>query len=129
MGFFKKTKNKETAEERVKRKLNTLAILLFLVTSYPMGYCVLWDGLLQEYIQQRQGMDNFCKVNGYNKATSHNTVGARLYVDYIQVECDKKIILNWYMESYCSKIDDKWGKCLDEDFIVNRDVGERKWIK
>ena len=103
-------------------KFNWVTFIFFIpIIAYPIGYCIMWDGLLQELIQRNQGMDNFCKLHGYNESTSYKSVGNTIFAYYIKVECDKKVILNWYMNSYCSKID-KWGECLEEDFIVNRDM-------
>jgi hypothetical protein len=106
------------------KKFNLICFIIFIIiTAYPIGYCILYDGILQEIIQRESAINNFCKLNGFNKSTGSNEVGNGFFVRYTQIECDKKEILIWRMESYCSELN-KWGECLEEDYIVNREVSE-----
>lgn len=109
-----------------KRTFKWLYFVVFvLVTIYPM-YALCWDGLLEEYIQQMNGMDNFCISLGHNKSTDYNPIGnSPIFVDGYNVECDKSFIYNWNMHEICIKTN-KWGECLEEDYLVNVEKKEAR---
>lgn len=109
-------------------KISGYLIVFILVSAYPM-YVIAWDGLLEEIIQQENGMDNFCISMGYEKSTGYKSVGSSpIFTEGLQVECDKEEIFYWDMSEECVDID-KWGECHEEDYIVNLDALHSEGVK
>lgn len=98
-----------------------LFVWFFIITPL-FFYFVMWDGLLEEIIQQENAMDNFCILNGYNKSTGSHS-NHPIFNRGMKVECDKSAIFNFGMQKECIKIN-KWGECKEDDYVVNRLVRE-----